>query len=183
MASTIRAVLVQQPRPARRVRREKGSAGTKVARQKRPMTSLTLVRRIAARPSIVFEALTTPEGIAQWWGPDAGPVLMAETDVRTGGHFKVRFRMLDGTEHESSGEYLEVKPPERLAMTWRWLGLEDDGGESRIEIDLRPVNGGTELVFTHAMLSSEESRQGHTEGWNGALDKLEKYLLSHEGVQ
>ena len=49
------------------------------------MTSLTLVRRIAARPSIVFEALTTPEGIAQWWGPDAGPVLMAETDVRIGG--------------------------------------------------------------------------------------------------
>jgi uncharacterized protein YndB with AHSA1/START domain len=32
------------------------------------MTSLTLVRRIAARPSIVFDALTTPDGIASWWG-------------------------------------------------------------------------------------------------------------------
>jgi uncharacterized protein YndB with AHSA1/START domain len=30
------------------------------------MTSLTLVRRIGARPSIVFDALTTPEGIARW---------------------------------------------------------------------------------------------------------------------
>ena len=39
------------------------------------MTSLTLVRRIAARPSIVFDALTTPDGIACWWGPDDGPVL------------------------------------------------------------------------------------------------------------
>ena len=38
------------------------------------MTSLTLVRRIRARPSIVFDALTTPEGIASWWGPDEGPV-------------------------------------------------------------------------------------------------------------
>jgi uncharacterized protein YndB with AHSA1/START domain len=28
------------------------------------MTRLTLVRRIAARPAIVFEALTTPEGLA-----------------------------------------------------------------------------------------------------------------------
>ena len=28
------------------------------------MTSLTIVRRIAARPAIVFDALTTPEGIA-----------------------------------------------------------------------------------------------------------------------
>ncbi len=146
------------------------------------MTSLTLVRRIAARPSIVFDALTTPEGISHWWGPDAGPVLFAIADVRIGGRFKVRFRMLDGTEHESSGEYLEVNPPVRLAMTWRWLGQEDDDGESRVEIDLRPVDGGTELTFTHAQLSTEESAKGHTEGWNGALDKLEKYLVSLQGV-
>lgn len=46
------------------------------------MTQLTLVRRVRARPAIVFAALTTPEGIAQWWGPDAGPVLLVETDVR-----------------------------------------------------------------------------------------------------
>ena len=72
------------------------------------MTSLTLVRRIKARPSIVFDALTTPEGIACWWGPDGGPVLVAETDPQVGGRFRVRFRMLDGSEHESSGEYLEV---------------------------------------------------------------------------
>ena len=44
------------------------------------MTSLTIVRRIAARPAIVFEAVTTADGIASWWGPDAGPVLIAESD-------------------------------------------------------------------------------------------------------
>ena len=48
------------------------------------MTSLTLVRRIKAQPSIVFDALTTPEGIARWWGPDGGPVLVAETDPQVG---------------------------------------------------------------------------------------------------
>jgi hypothetical protein len=37
-------------------------------------------------------------GIACWWGPDDGPVLLAETDVRVGGRFRVRFRMLDGSE-------------------------------------------------------------------------------------
>src|SRR6476469_6136739 len=103
------------------------------------MTSLTLVRKIAARPAIVFDALTTPEGIGGWWGPDAGPVLLAETDVRVGGRFRVRFRMLDGSEHESSGEYLEVVKPERLAMTWRWLGGAEDPGESHVEITLRAV--------------------------------------------
>jgi uncharacterized protein YndB with AHSA1/START domain len=141
------------------------------------MTSLTLVRRIKARPSIVFEALTTPEGIACWWGPDDGPVLLAETDVRVGGRFRVRFRMLDGREHESSGEYLEVVPPNRLTMSWHWLGSEDPNC-SRVEIDLRAIAEGTELTFTHSRLRDEESRRGHEAGWNGSLDKLERHFLT-----
>jgi uncharacterized protein YndB with AHSA1/START domain len=139
------------------------------------MTSLTLVRRIAARPSIVFEALTSPEGIVHWWGPDAGPVLLAETDVRVGGQFRVRFRTLDGIEHESSGEYLEVVNPERLALSWRWKGGEDPG-ESLVEIDLRVIAEGTELTFTHSRLHDEGARRSHEEGWNGALDKLQHHF-------
>ena len=65
-------------------------------------------------------------------------MLLAETDVRVGGRFRVRFRMLDGSEHESSGEYLEVARPKRLAMSWSWAGGEDPG-ESLVEIDLRPI--------------------------------------------
>jgi uncharacterized protein YndB with AHSA1/START domain len=140
------------------------------------MTSLTLIRRIAARPAIVFDALTTPESIACWWGPDEGPVLSAETDVRVGGRFRVRFRTLSGEEHESSGQYLEVRRPERLVMSWRWLGGEEDPAESRIEIDLRPIAEGTELTFTHCALSTEESRRSHEQGWTGALGKLVRHL-------
>jgi len=121
------------------------------------MTSLTLVRRIRARPSIVFDALTTPEGIACWWGPDDGPVLLAETDPRVGGRFRVR--------------------PERLAMSWWWANGEDPG-ESRVEIDLRAIPDGTELTFTHSRLHDEESRRGHERGWNGSLDKLERHFLA-----
>jgi uncharacterized protein YndB with AHSA1/START domain len=140
------------------------------------MTRLTLMRRIAARPEIVFEALTTPEGIAHWWGPDDGPVLIAETDVRVGGRFRVRFRMRDGSEHESSGAYLEVRSPERLVMSWRWLCGEEDPGESRVEIDLRAVPDGTELTLTHSALFSEETRRSHEQGWSGALDKLVRHF-------
>ena len=139
------------------------------------MTSLTLVRRICARPSIVFEALTTPHGIAQWWGPDGGPVLLAETDVRSGGRFRVRFRLLDGSEHESTGEYLDVVEPKRLVMSWQWTsgGESDEGAEvSRIEIDLKPIDTGTEITLTHARLRTEVSRASHERGWAGALDKL-----------
>jgi uncharacterized protein YndB with AHSA1/START domain len=143
------------------------------------MTSLTLVRRIRARPSIVFDALTTPDGIAQWWGPDAGPVLLAETDVRIGGRFRVRFRMLDGTEHESAGEYLEIVEPKRLVMSWQWTngGEPEEAGEvSRLEIDLKRIDTGTEITFTHARLRTQASRASHERGWVGALDKLVRHF-------
>jgi uncharacterized protein YndB with AHSA1/START domain len=142
------------------------------------MTSLTLVRRIAARPSIVFDALTTPEGIASWWGPDAGPVLAAETDLRVGGRFRVRFRMLDGTEHESSGEYLAIDRPKRLAMSWRWLGGAEDPGESRLEIALRATPDGTELTLTHSLLRDEATRASHEHGWTGSLAKLQQCFIA-----
>jgi uncharacterized protein YndB with AHSA1/START domain len=137
------------------------------------LTSLTLVRRIKARRPIVFDAITTPEGIAQWWGPDAGPVLVAESDVRVGGRYRVRFRLLDGTEHESCGSYLELIKPERVVMSWRWTGGIEDPGESRVEITLRAIPEGTELTFTHSQLHDEESRRSHEQGWSGALHKLE----------
>jgi len=139
------------------------------------MTTLTLVRRIKARPSIVFEALTTPEGIAGGWGPDAGPVLFAETDVRVGGWFRVRFRMVDGSEHESAGEYLEVEKPKRLVMSWQWTtgGEPDEAGNlSRLVFDLEPIDIGTELTLTHTQLKTEASRISHEQGWAGAIDKL-----------
>ena len=141
------------------------------------MTSLTLVRRVRARPSIVFEAMTTAEGISHWWGPDAGePVLKAESDPRPGGRYCVRFRTSDGLEHEASGEFLEVTPPARIVMSWRWTFGGADAGLSRVEIALRAVSEGTEVTFTHAQLQDEESARSHEWGWNGALDKLEAYL-------
>ena len=105
------------------------------------MTSLTLVRRIKAQPAIVFAALTTAEGITNWWGPDEGPVLFAESDARVGGRFRVRFRKIDGSEHEASGEYLEVVACRRLVMTFQWVdgGEPDERGEvSRVAVELSP---------------------------------------------
>jgi uncharacterized protein YndB with AHSA1/START domain len=140
------------------------------------MTSLTLVRRIRAAPAIVFDAITTAEGIAHWWGPDAGPVLLSESDPRVSGRYRLRFRMLDGTEHECSGEFLAIEPPRYVAMSWHWTGGVNDPGESRVEITLRAIADGTELTFTHSRLHDETTRNSHEQGWTGSLRKLAAYL-------
>jgi uncharacterized protein YndB with AHSA1/START domain len=143
------------------------------------MNSITLVRRIKARPSIVFEALTTAEGISAWWGPDDVPVVNVEVDARVGGDYRVRFRTLDGGEHEAYGKFLELVAPRRIVMTWNYaLGgeAEEYGRISRIEIDLVPFDGGTDLRFTHADLASDASELSHAWGWTGSLDKLVRQM-------
>jgi uncharacterized protein YndB with AHSA1/START domain len=142
------------------------------------MNSITLVRRIKARASIVFDALTTAEGIAAWWGPDDVPVVRVAVDPRVGGAYRVRFRTLDGREHEAYGTFLELVAPRRIVMSWQYaLGGEADehGRTSRIEIDLVPFAGGTDLRFTHANLVSDASELSHAWGWTGSLDKLVRH--------
>ena len=73
---------------------------------------VTLVRRIKAPPQTVFAAFVEPARILKWWGPDAGSTLLAETDVRVGGRFRVVFETLDGERHENVN-----------ALTW--LRVED----------------------------------------------------------
>jgi uncharacterized protein YndB with AHSA1/START domain len=143
------------------------------------MNSITLVRRIKARPSIVFDALTTAEGIAAWWGPDEAPIVRVNVDARVGGAYRVRFRTLDGREHEAYGTFLEIVAPRRIVMSWDYaLGGEADerGRTSRIEIDLAPFAGGTDLRFTHADLASDASELSHAWGWTGSLDKLVRHV-------
>ena len=117
------------------------------------MNSVTLVRRIAARPSIVFEALATEEGITSWWGPEDIPIVSATADVREGGRFRVRFRTLDGREHECAGQFLEISKPERIVMSWQIIfgGYPSERERvSRLELHLRPIDTGTELTLIHA---------------------------------
>ncbi len=64
-------------------------------------------------------------------------------------------------------------------MSWRWAhggAPEEAGEESRVEIDLRPIDSGTELTLTHSRLQNEASRASHEQGWNGALDKLVRHF-------
>ena len=145
------------------------------------MSEITMVRRIAARPSIVFDALTTAEGMTSWWGPDEGPVLFAAADVKVGGRFRVRFRMLDGSEHECAGQFLEVVQGHRIVMSWQWTSGGDPGERgrvSRVEFHLRPIDTGTELTLIHAALRDEEAARSHGSGWEGSLSKFARRFMA-----
>ncbi len=138
------------------------------------LPSVTIVRRIKASPARVFKAITEPSQMLQWWGPDTGPTLSAEADVRPGGRFSVVFRLMNGDEHNPTGVYQEVIPDRKLVFTWEWPEMPER--ESLVTFLLEPIDGGTELTLIHANLPDDEARESHEAGWSGLLDKLPVFL-------
>jgi uncharacterized protein YndB with AHSA1/START domain len=136
--------------------------------------SLTIVRRMKASPAKVFAALTRPEMLVQWWGPDPTPPLHAEADLRVGGRYRVQFSTIDGQRHETYGVYREIQPNRRLAFTFQWLTFPDR--DTLVTIDLAPTADGTEVTILHEHFVDEPVRDDHDRGWRGALDRLETLL-------
>ena len=136
--------------------------------------SLPLKRRLNAAPEKVYAAWTEPEKIVKWFGPDAGPVTQAATDLRSGGHYAVSFNTEDGGEHHVSGVYREVVPNEKLVFTWSWRSMP--ARESVVTVLIKPDGPGSILTLIHEQFFDEETRDRHQYGWSGCLDKLVRYL-------
>jgi uncharacterized protein YndB with AHSA1/START domain len=138
------------------------------------LPSVTIIRRIKASPARVWAAITQPNLMLQWWGPDAGPTLSVVADVRPGGQFSVVFRLLNGDEHNPTGIYQEVVPERKLVFTWDLP--ETSERVSLVTFLLRPFEDGTELTLTHEHLPDEEMFKSHEQGWTGLADKLSIFL-------
>ena len=134
--------------------------------------SLTIKKRFNQPPARVYAAWTEPTHLMRWFGSDGGPTLLAETDLRVGGRFHLRFRKLgEGIERDVSGVYRTLEPPRRLSFSWIWSG--QPAHESLVTIELRPEGKATHLTLIHARLPDDAAtRASHHDGWTGALDKL-----------
>ena len=134
--------------------------------------SLTLKRRLNAPAAKVYAAWTDPTQIVRWFGPDAGAVTRAETDVRVGGRYTVIFHTEDGEEHYVSGTYREVVPNAKLVFTWAWRSTPDR--ESLVTILIKADGDASILTLIHEQFFDEPARDRHEYGWTGSLNKLEK---------
>jgi uncharacterized protein YndB with AHSA1/START domain len=141
---------------------------------------LRLTRRFDAPRERVFAAWTDPELLRRWWAALQGwETSLAEVDLRPQGRY--RLSMSDGVrDYTVVGEYVEVRPPARLAYTWTWEGEPEEmrGSEGTlVEVDFVEDGPGTEVVLTHSGFAGDRIRDMHGEGWEGCLDNLESRVL------
>jgi uncharacterized protein YndB with AHSA1/START domain len=131
---------------------------------------------VKAPPSAVWKALTTASTLKQFFfGSDIS------TDWRVGSPISFRGSW-KGKPYEDKGNIQTFDRDQRLAFThWSPLSGMEDTPENYhvVSFDLRPANGGTEVVLTQTNQNdaepiTPENRQEYAKNWTMVLEGLKK---------
>jgi uncharacterized protein YndB with AHSA1/START domain len=152
-----------------------------------PKLDIVLERFIDAPPRLVWEALTKPEHLKEWYMPKPwGRVSRAEMDLRPGGIFRIDIVTAGGQEVPNLGCVLEAVPMERLVWTSMLFpdyrpAVFDDIPITAI-ITVESVGTGTRYVFTALHRNEADLEKDKTSGWlegtEMALDQFVAHVTS-----
>lgn len=136
---------------------------------------------IAAELATVWSFLSDGTRFASWIGAfgGAGPLPGTAIEPRVGGTLRVAY---PPGNIFARGEITELEEHRRIVFTWGYEGGDPamPPGASRVEISLRPHDGGTLVVLTHEGLPTEETRRGHAGGWTHYVTMLAREAASAE---
>lgn len=118
---------------------------------------IVMTRVFDAPRELVFEAVTKPEHLKEWWGPRGFTLPVCEIDFRPGGAYRFVSADAEGNEYAFRGEYREIVPPERVVWTFEFEGMP--GMVSVDTLTIVEEDGSTTLTST-SVFDSIEQRDG-----------------------
>jgi len=152
-----------------------------------PKLDFKIERFIDAPARLVWEALTKPEHVKEWYMPRAwGSVARCEMDARPGGIFRIDIAVGDGREVPNLGCILDAVPMKRLVWTSMLFpgyrpAVFDDVPITAI-MTLESVGAGTRYVFTALHRDEADLEKNMESGWAEgteiALDQFVAHVLS-----
>ena len=154
-----------------------------------PKLDLVFERFIDAPKHLVWQALTRPEHMKEWYMPRAwGAVANCELDVRPGGMFSIDIAGADGQVFPNLGCFLEVVPMERLS----WTSMLFPGYRPAVFDDI-PITAivameaegtGTRYVFTALHRDEADCEKNKASGWlQGTEIAVEQFVAHVKSLQ
>jgi uncharacterized protein YndB with AHSA1/START domain len=138
---------------------------------------IVTTREFDAPLALVFDVLTKPEHVRNWFAPFECEVTECSIDLRVGGDYHIVFVTGDGAECSFRGTYLEIEAPSRTVATWLFEGWP--GADAVETVDLHEADGVTKLTMQLAF--RDQAGRDHmtrSDGQEDSFNKLEDYLRS-----
>lgn len=141
---------------------------------------LVLQREIPFRRELVWNAMTDPEHVNNWWGPDGFRNEHVTMDFRIGGAWTFDMVAPDGTRYPNHVVFKEITSPSKMIFD------HGDGKRMWFEttVTLQETERGT-LVTLRQLFPDSASRDevvtryGAIEGGKQHLAKLEAYVATN----
>lgn len=134
--------------------------------------TIRLHRVLRATPEKVYRAFIDANALAKWLPPNGFTGQVHHLDAKVGGTYKMSFTNFStGSSHSFGGEFLELKPHERIRYTDRF----DDPnmpGEIQTTITLNKVSVGTELNIVQEGVPGVIPAEACYLGWQESLTLL-----------
>lgn len=138
-------------------------------------TSLTITRTFEAPRERVFRAFVDPEDIEAWQSIGGLEVDVESIVPEPGGSLAMAHTSGD-MRFFFEGTFLEVVEPERLVHTLQVVeGPFVDETASRITVEFRAVETGTEVTFTEERIDPEMLEET-VSTWDRMFDRLDSEL-------
>jgi uncharacterized protein YndB with AHSA1/START domain len=145
------------------------------------LLEVSLTRRIAASPDVVFAAWTDPKHLAEWWGQKGFTNPVCEADARVGGVIRIDKRGPDGVAHPMTGRFLQIDRPHCLVFTTSPIDEHDEPFMEVLNtVTFTKIEGGTEVALIARVTSTTPDAprflSGMSQGWSQSLDRLTAFI-------
>ncbi|WP_199515984.1 SRPBCC family protein [Nucisporomicrobium flavum] len=137
---------------------------------------------VEAAPEIVFEVVSSPDHLKQWWPDDA------RYDAVPGSTGEIVFGDCNAGGKVVAFTVVDVRPPTLFSFRWTQPAGEvaASGNSLLVTFDLTPSGDGTVLKMTETGFREmgweaavlEETYRDHVSGWGHFLPRLVVYVSS-----
>ena len=134
--------------------------------------TVRLHRVMTAPPERIYNAILDPAANCKWLAPHGFTCTVHHLDAREGGTYKMSFTNFStGRSHAFGGQYLELKPGEKIVAT----DVFDDPnlpGAMRTTYTFKKVSVGTELNVVQEGIPAAIPAEACYLGWQESLEQL-----------
>ncbi len=111
-----------------------------------------------------------PDSLRRWMRPSDADLVYVELHQVVGGHFRFDLREKDGRVFVHTGQYLEIRRPDKLRFTWNSTVLGERSSQVTVEFHQQADN--CLMVLLHDLPDDGALFNDHLRGWAVILHRL-----------